>query len=113
MYYERLTAADATFLRIETAHEPQHVGSVSVIDGTPLRDECGRVRFGDIRAHVGRRVHRVPRMRQRIMEVPYGQGRPVWIDDADSIYSNMAVLGLLRSALWGQGARHIHEREQR
>ena len=33
MPYERLTAADAAFLRIETEHEPQHVGSLSVIDG--------------------------------------------------------------------------------
>jgi WS/DGAT/MGAT family acyltransferase len=81
MFYERLTAADAAFLRIETPHEPQHVGSVSIIDGTPLRDRAGRVRFDDIREHVGRRLHRVPRMRQRIMEVPYGQGRPVWVDD--------------------------------
>ncbi len=83
MFYERLTAADATFLRIETPHEPQHVGSVSIIEGGPLRDRSGRIRFADIRAHVGRRLHRVPRMRQRIMEVPYGQGRPVWVDDVD------------------------------
>ena len=26
----------------------------------------------------------------------------IWLDDCDSIYQNMAVLGLLRSALWGQ-----------
>jgi WS/DGAT/MGAT family acyltransferase len=83
MHYERLTAADATFLRIETPHEPQHVGSLSVIDGAPLRDELGRVRFEDVREHVANRLHRVQRMRQRIMEVPYGQGRPVWVDDAD------------------------------
>ena len=83
MFYERLAAADATFLRIETPHEPQHVGSVSIIDGGPLRDDTGRVRFDEIREHVGRRLHRVSRMRQRIMEVPYGQGRPVWVDDAD------------------------------
>ncbi len=25
----------------------------------------------------------MPRLRQRIMEVPYDQGRPVWVDDAD------------------------------
>ncbi len=83
MFYERLTAADATFLRIETPHEPQHVGSVSIIDGGPLRDDSGRIRFDEIRTHVGSRLHRVPRMRHRIMEVPYGQGRPVWVDDAD------------------------------
>jgi diacylglycerol O-acyltransferase len=79
--YERLTAADAVFLRIETPHEPQHVGSLSVIEGTPLRDPDGRIRFDDLKAHVERRLHRVPRMRQRVMEVPYNQARPVWVDD--------------------------------
>jgi diacylglycerol O-acyltransferase / wax synthase len=81
MGYERLTAADAVFLRIETPHEPQHVGSLSVIEGTALRDTEGRVRFDELRAHVERRLHRVPRMRQRVMEVPYNQARPVWVDD--------------------------------
>ncbi len=81
MAHEQLTAADAVFLRIETPHEPQHVGSLSVIEGTPLRDADGRVRFDDLKAHVERRLHRVPRMRQRVMEVPYNQARPVWVDD--------------------------------
>ena len=81
MPYERLTAADAVFLRIETPHEPQHVGSLSVIEGTPLRSPDGRIRFDELKAHVERRLHRVPRMRQRVMEVPYNQARPVWVDD--------------------------------
>ena len=76
-----MTAADAVFLRIETPHEPQHVGSLSVIEGAPLRDADGRIRFDELRAHVARRLHRVPRMRQRVMEVPYNQARPVWVDD--------------------------------
>jgi diacylglycerol O-acyltransferase len=83
VHYERLTATDATFLRIETPHEPQHVGSLSVIEGAPLRDETGRVRFDELRRHVARRLHRVPRLRHKIMEVPYDQGRPVWVDDAN------------------------------
>ncbi len=82
-WFEPLTAADAVFLRIETAHEPQHVGSLSVLEGAPLRDEEGRVRFDDLREHVARRTHDVPRLRQRVMEVPYEQGRPVWVDDAN------------------------------
>ena len=82
MFYERLSAKDTTFLRIETDHEPQHVGSLSVLDGAPLRDADGRLRFDELRAHIERRLHRVPRMRQRLMEVPFGQGRPVWVDDA-------------------------------
>jgi WS/DGAT/MGAT family acyltransferase len=79
--YEQLTAADAVFLRIETPHEPQHVGSLSVIEGGPLRDASGRIRFDELQAHVARRIHRVPRLRQRVMEVPYNQARPVWVDD--------------------------------
>lgn len=81
MAYERLTAADTAFLRIETPHEPQHVGSLSILEGGPLRDRTGRIRFDDLRIHVARRLAQVPRLRQRIMEVPYGQGRPVWVDD--------------------------------
>jgi len=83
MAYERLTAADTVFLRIETPHEPQHVGSLSVLDGSPLRDHRGRVRFEELRDHVESRLRHVPRLRQRVMDVPYGQGRPVWIDDEE------------------------------
>jgi WS/DGAT/MGAT family acyltransferase len=78
---EPLTATDASFLRIETDHEPQHVGSLSILEGGPLRDERGAIDIDRLRSHVARRLHRVPRLRQRIMEVPYGQGRPVWVDD--------------------------------
>jgi WS/DGAT/MGAT family acyltransferase len=78
---EVMTATDASFLRIETEHEPQHVGSLSILEGAPLRDGRGRIDVDRLRAHVDRRLHRVPRLRQRVMEVPLRQGRPVWIDD--------------------------------
>jgi WS/DGAT/MGAT family acyltransferase len=81
MTYQRLTAADAAFLHLESPREPQHVGSLSVLEGGPLRDETGRIRFDEIRAHVERRLARVPRLRQRVMEVPFSQGRPIWVDD--------------------------------
>lgn len=31
----------------------------------------------------------------------------LWLDDADAVYVNLPILGLLRSALWGQGARVV------
>jgi len=34
-------------------------------------------------------------------------GRIIWLDDCDSIYSNLQILGILRSALWGQGQRIV------
>ena len=35
------------------------------------------------------------------------KGRVIWLDDCDSIYANLQVLGPLRSALWGQGERLV------
>jgi diacylglycerol O-acyltransferase len=81
MAYERLTSTDAAFLYIETAHEPQHVGSLSEIEGGPLRDDAGRIRIDELRAFSAGRLHRVPRLRQRVMPVPFNVGHPIWVDD--------------------------------
>lgn len=81
MSFERLTATDAAFLHIESSREPQHVGSLSELEGAPLRDASGRVRIEDVRSFMAGRLHRVPRLRQKVMFVPYGAGRPVWVDD--------------------------------
>jgi WS/DGAT/MGAT family acyltransferase len=51
-----------------------HVASCMVFDGpAPSHDEFV--------AHVEARLHLVPRYRQRLAFVPFGQGRPVWVDD--------------------------------
>jgi diacylglycerol O-acyltransferase len=72
---DRLTALDTTFLHLEdnsTAH--MHVASVMVFDGTAPTPQ-------ELVDHVVSRLHLVPRYRQRLAYVPYGQGRPVWADD--------------------------------
>lgn len=33
--------------------------------------------------------------------------RVVWLDDCDSIYGNLQILGILRSALWGSNGRRL------
>ncbi len=81
MAYDRLTATDASFLHLETPHEPQHVGSLSYVEAGPLRDEQGRVRLDEVRRSIEARLHKVPRLRQKVMFVPYRQGRPIWVDD--------------------------------
>ncbi len=72
---DRLTALDSTFLHLEdhsSAH--MHVASVMVFDGeAPTLQE--------LVDHVLSRLHLVPRYRQRLAYVPFGQGRPVWTDD--------------------------------
>ncbi|MEA2153600.1 MAG: diacylglycerol O-acyltransferase / wax synthase [Solirubrobacteraceae bacterium] len=72
---DRLTALDTTFLHLEdhsTAH--MHVASVMVFEGTAPTPH-------ELVEHVVSRLHLVPRYRQRLANVPYGQGRPVWADD--------------------------------
>ena len=72
---DRLSALDSAFLQLEessTAH--MHVASVMVFEGqAPSLQE--------LIDHVLSRLHLVPRYRQRLAHVPYGQGRPVWTDD--------------------------------
>jgi WS/DGAT/MGAT family acyltransferase len=51
-----------------------HVASVMVFEGpAPPYDELVE--------HIVSRLHLVPRYRQRLAFVPFGQGRPVWADD--------------------------------
>jgi diacylglycerol O-acyltransferase / wax synthase len=72
---DRLTALDSTFLHLEdnsTAH--MHVASVMVFDGIAPTPK-------ELVEHIESRLHLVPRYRQRLAFVPYGQGRPVWADD--------------------------------
>lgn len=78
---DRLTALDTGFLRLETPESPMHIGGVLIVDGGPLRDEFGRIRIDDIRAHVEARLQPLPRFRRRLAEVPFGLGRPLWVDD--------------------------------
>lgn len=80
---ERLSALDTAFLRLESHDTPMHIGAAFVLDGGPLRDAGGAIRIGDIRRHVEARIRRVARFTRRIAEVPFGVGRPLWVDDED------------------------------
>lgn len=72
---DRLTGLDSAFLHLEdhsSAH--MHVASVMVFEGKAPKYE----EFLD---HILSRLHLVPRYRQKLAFVPFGQGRPVWADD--------------------------------
>lgn len=70
----RLSALDASFLHLEDHGAHMHVAAIMTFAGAPpAYDEF-------LRAIAGR-LHLVPRYRQRLADVPYGQGRPRWVDD--------------------------------
>ena len=78
--YDRLSALDNSFLVLEGANTPMHVGSTAIFDATPLLDSRGGVDFERFARHVAARLHLMPRYRQKLAHVPL-EGRAVWVDD--------------------------------
>jgi WS/DGAT/MGAT family acyltransferase len=74
MNSDRLTGLDSSFLYLEQGPAHMHVASTTLFEGpTPAYDElCD---------HIESRLHLVPRFRQKLRMVPFGQGRPKWVDD--------------------------------
>jgi WS/DGAT/MGAT family acyltransferase len=76
----RLSALDAAFLALESEGAPMHLGWAAVF-GPP---DGGRTpSFEAVRDHVGSRLDRAPRYRQRLAGIPLGLGDPVWVDDPE------------------------------
>ncbi|MEZ5185067.1 MAG: wax ester/triacylglycerol synthase family O-acyltransferase [Candidatus Nanopelagicales bacterium] len=69
-----MTVLDDTFIVLERDNLPMHIGSLLIFDGAPPEYE-------ELLAHVAGRLHRLPRYRQVIREVPFSLGRPTWEDD--------------------------------
>ena len=71
---DRLSGLDASFLHLEDASAHMHVASVMLFEGPPPP-------YDELLDAIERRLHLVPRYRQRLAFVPLGQGRPKWVDD--------------------------------
>lgn len=70
---EPITGLDATFLYGETYNSPMHVGSIAVIEGS--------LQFADFKAVLQSKIHLIPKLRQRLVNVPLNLGYPYWADD--------------------------------
>ncbi len=71
---DRLSGLDSSFLHLERGPAHMHVASTTLFEGpAPAYDE--------LREHIASRLHLVPRFRQKLRFVPFGQGRPKWVDD--------------------------------
>jgi diacylglycerol O-acyltransferase / wax synthase len=71
---DRLSAVDASFLAQEKQSSHMHVGALVIFEGPPP----GRDEF---LAHLGTRLQRVPRYRQKLAFPRFEAGRPFWVDD--------------------------------
>ena len=77
---QRLTGLDAAFLALETPSAHMHVLGVAIVDPSTAPPGPFHAR---VRALLEARLHLVPPLRRRLVEVPFGLHIPVWIDDPD------------------------------
>jgi WS/DGAT/MGAT family acyltransferase len=80
---DRLAAIDESYLVAESSAAPLHVASLGVFEPGQMCDPEGTLRLDEIRRRISARLDLLPRMRQRIAEVPFAIHRPVWVDDVD------------------------------
>ena len=74
---ERLSSLDASFLYLERPAMHMHVAGVSVF---APRDD-GSLTYEDVAEVAQARLHLAPRLRQRVLNLPGGLTRPLWVDD--------------------------------
>lgn len=76
----QLTAMDASFLYVEAGGTPGHTSGLIVVDPStapqPITAET-------IREYIAARIHLIPPLRWRLVEVPFGLDLPYWIDDPE------------------------------
>jgi diacylglycerol O-acyltransferase / wax synthase len=110
---QQLTALDAQFLNVESPTTVGHVGSLIVLDPGTAPD--GVWNLESVRAVFEPRLHLAAPLRQRLVELPLGLGRPYWVDDPHfDIEFHLRELALpapgTREQLGEQVAR-IHSRQ--
>lgn len=77
----QLSALDAQFLSVESATTLGHVGGLLLLDSSTT--PSGQLTLDDLRDLLEARLHLTPVLRQRLVEVPLGLGRPYWVDDPE------------------------------
>ena len=79
----RLTDHDASFLYTETASSPMHGATFTIIEG--------ELSYDTVYEQLAARIHLVPRLRQRLVYVPFNLAHPKWVDDPDFDLKNHLV----------------------
>ncbi|MFL6241860.1 MAG: WS/DGAT/MGAT family O-acyltransferase [Acidimicrobiia bacterium] len=75
---ETLTGLDATLLKLETPTSHMHMTGVLIFDPATMP---GGYSLEKVANFIAGRLHMIPAFRRRLVNVPFGFGRPVWMDD--------------------------------
>ena len=77
----QLSSLDAQFLNVESARIYGHVAFLGIYD--PTTAPGGNLGGPEIRLLLEQRLHLLPPLRWRLVEVPLGLDLPYWADDPD------------------------------
>ena len=98
---EQLSGLDASFLYMETATTPMHVGGLQIYD--PSTAPGGEVTFEQLLRWVNGHLHLSRTLRQKLVTVPLNLDHPYWVEDADfDLEFHVRELGLPRPGDWEQ-----------
>jgi diacylglycerol O-acyltransferase len=73
----RASSADLAFLAMDTGQAPQQFAVILILE------RPGDFSLSDLQQLIADRIVALPRLRQKLIKVPPGCGRPVWVDDGD------------------------------
>ena len=77
---QQLSAQDASFIYLESAAAPMHLGSLCIYDGKDAAAD--QLSEESITRAIDERLHLNPTMRRRLARVPFEADYPYWIEDA-------------------------------
>ena len=87
---EQLSSLDAQFLGVESARTYGHVGMLAVYDPSTAPGE--RLEAADLCRLIAGRIHLLPPLRRRLVDIPLGLDLPVIVD---GVGLNITVLSYL------------------
>ncbi|NNC37154.1 MAG: wax ester/triacylglycerol synthase family O-acyltransferase [Hyphomonadaceae bacterium] len=98
---KQMQGLDASFVAMEQADAPVHIGSIVIYD--PSTAPGGFVRFKDILSFMESRLHLASTMRQKMVKVPFGIDYPYWVQDINfDLEYHVRHLALPKPGDWRQ-----------
>lgn len=103
---KQLSGLDATFLHLETAEMPMHVGALHVFEIPP--GQAGKF-VTRLRSHIASRLPAAPVLRRRLWWMPLNLANPAWVDAEPDLRDHIVEIKLPPSARLGDGQAALEE----
>ncbi len=101
---KQLSGLDATFLYLETAQMPMHVGALHVFE-LPAGHK-GRF-VTALRQHIEQRLPLAPVLRRRLWWMPLNLANPAWVDAPPDLAKHIVEIKLPKAARLGDGMAEL------